>query len=58
MAEKQLIKKLETKKSFNYSKGSVNLSFTLDVGTKKELETFSECLEQALKDINETISNI
>jgi hypothetical protein len=35
------------KKDFQYSKGNVNLGFTLNTGVKSELKDFKELLVQA-----------
>lgn len=44
-----------TSKSFSYSKGNVNLSFTLRVDVKQDLKDFFECLKVAIKEVNEEI---
>ena len=46
---------LETKKTFSYKKDNVNLSFTLNVDNRTEMETFIELLEKAVIDIQEEI---
>lgn len=48
----KLTKDVKTNKTFAYSKGGVNLSFTLNIDDKKQMENFKACLEEALKDIN------
>ena len=53
-----LTKSTRTVKSFAYNKGTVRLNFTVNVEDKKELLNFRECLENALKDTNEEISNL
>lgn len=49
--KKLLIKNHIESKSFNFSKGSVNLSFTLRIDIKSELQDFKELLDQAVIDI-------
>ena len=44
-----------SKRTFSYSKGSVSLSFNLDLGNKPEMGKFKELLEQALLDVSEEI---
>jgi len=48
----KLTKDLKTNKAFAYSKDGVNLSFTLNIDDKKQMENFKACLEEAIKDIN------
>lgn len=43
---------LETKKTFSYKKGTVNLSFTLNVDNKSEMKVFKELMLKALQDID------
>ena len=43
--KKQLQTSNETKKTFNFSKGNVSLSFTLRVDIKTELNDFLELLK-------------
>jgi len=57
--KKEILKRnLATKREFNYSKGNCNLGFTLDIDAKKDLQNFRELLEQAKKDVDETISKL
>ena len=49
--KKLLIKNHIENKSFNFSKGNVNLSFTLRIDIKSELQDFKELLDQAVIDI-------
>ena len=49
---------LETKRFFDYSKGNINLNFSLRIDVKKDLHTFRELLEQAIKDVDETLNQI
>ena len=44
------------KKQFNYSKGDVQLKFTLRVDISSELKTFKELLEKAIEDISEELN--
>lgn len=57
MAKKDLIvqrNNTESKK-FEYSKGNVNLSFTLRTDIKNELKIFLELLNVATKDVQEEL---
>ncbi len=47
----------EVSRNFNYTKGNVRLNFTLRIDIKQELKDFKECLEQALKDVNEELNS-
>ena len=47
----QLQSSNETKKTFNFSKGSVSLSFTLRVDIKTELKDFLELLKASQLEI-------
>lgn len=51
--------KVETKftniRNFSYSKGEVSLNFSLNMDGKKQVSDFKECLEEALKDLNEIL---
>ena len=49
--KKQLQSSNETKKTFNFSKGSVSLSFTLRVDIKTELKDFLELLKASQLEI-------
>jgi len=40
-----------TNKTFTFSKGDCNLSFTLNIENKKELNNFLELLVEAQKDV-------
>ena len=51
----QLTKSLTTKKTFNYSHGTVSLNFTLDISNKSEFTSFKKCLVEAIKDIDRDI---
>ena len=55
--KKLLIKNHIESKSFNFSKGSVNLSFTLRIDIKSELQDLKELLDQAVIDVNKEIYN-
>ena len=46
------------KKTFNYTKDGVNLSFTLRIDIKSELTHFKELLEKALDDVIEEIKKL
>jgi len=48
----------ENKRTFSYSKGNVNLSFTLNVDTKSELKDFLDLLKAGQKDVEEAINSI
>ena len=52
---KQLKEDHKTNRTFNYSKGDVNLAFTLRIDTKDQLKDFKELLEKSLEDITEEI---
>ena len=49
--KKQLQTSNETKKTFNFSKGSVSLNFTLRVDIKTELKDFLELLKASQLEI-------
>ena len=53
--KKLLIKNHIENKSFNFSKGNVNLSFTLRIDIKSELQDFKELLEQAIIDVDKEL---
>ena len=53
--QKLLQKTTATKRDFNYSKDGVNLGFTLNIDSDKELNNFRECLVEAIKDIDTTL---
>lgn len=56
MSNKKLLTKNHIEsKSFNFNKGSVNLSFTLRIDIKSELQDFKELLDQAVIDVNKEI---
>lgn len=42
---------------FSYTKGEMNLSFTLTLNSKK-IKDFKECLLLAIKDVDETIQEV
>jgi len=44
-----------TSKNFNYSKGTVQLAFTLRTDTKDQLKDFAEILKVALEEVNEEL---
>jgi len=44
-----------TSKNFSYSKGKVNLNFSLRTDIKQELKDFLECLKVAIKDVTSEI---
>jgi hypothetical protein len=48
-------KELIKNRTFSYSKGKVNLSFTLRTDTKDELKVFLELLEVAVLEVQEEI---
>lgn len=50
-----LVKTNTTIKTFQYSKGTVSLSFNLNLDEKKGVRDFKALLEQALKDVNEVL---
>ena len=54
----KLTKDVKTNKTFAYSKGGVNLSFTLNIDDKKQMENFKVCLYEAIKDIDITLLKI
>ena len=57
MSNKKLLTKNHIEsKSFNFNKGSVNLSFTLRIDTKSELQDFKELLEQAIINVEEEVA--
>lgn len=50
--KKQLLTNNTTSKTFSYTKGTVNLSFTLRTDIKQELKDFAELLVKSLEDVN------
>ena len=52
----QVKKDLITKKDFKYTHGACNLSFTLVIDNKTELQSFRKCLVEALKDVEEELN--
>ena len=57
MSNKKLLTKNHIEnKSFNFSKGNVNLSFTLRIDVKSELQDFKELLKEAIIDIEEEVA--
>ena len=56
MSNKKLLTKAHTEnKSFNFSKGSVNLNFVLRTDIKSQLQDFKELLQQAIFDVDKEI---
>lgn len=53
-----LKKELSVIKNFKYSKGDMNLNFSLDIENKKGLENFLELLKVAQEDIQESIDKL
>lgn len=51
-----LKKELSVIKNFKYSKGDMNLNFSLDLDNKKGLENFVELLKVAQEDIQELLN--
>jgi len=58
MAQNIIKKDHVQNKTFNYSKGEVNLDFTLRVDIKTQLKDFLEILKVSIKDVEEEIKNI
>ena len=54
--KKLLIKNHIENKSFNFSKGSVSLDFTLRTDIKSQLQDFKEILQQAIFDVDKEIN--
>lgn len=54
MQKLPLQKNLVLKQDFSYSKGDCQLQFTLRI-KKSELQDFKELLEEAIKDLTETL---
>ena len=53
-----LIKSVTEKKDFSYSKGDVNLNFTLRVDNSSQLRPFLDILNEAKKDIEELLKGM
>jgi len=58
MAQNIIKKDHVQNKTFYYSKGEVNLNFTLRVDIKTQLKDFLEILKVSIKDVEEEIKNI
>ena len=58
MAKSDLVSESITRKEFKYSKDGVSLSFSLRVDNSSELRPFRECLEKALVDVINQISEM
>lgn len=58
MAKDLITKNIINRKEFNYSKKGVNLSFTLRIDNSSELRPFKECMEEAVKDLDEIIKSL
>jgi hypothetical protein len=58
MANKKdfIVKSTIERKTFEYTKGPVNLSFTLRTDNTSELKPWLECLEEAEKDVRELLA--
>ena len=53
-----LQKSISLKRTFNYKKGECTLNFELKVDNSSELRNFKSCLEEAIKDIDETLKGM
>lgn len=58
MSKNILTKSLVTRKEFSYIKDKVELKFTLRIDNSSELRPFKECLQEAIKDIDEILEGI
>lgn len=53
--EKQNNSAITSSRTFSYKKRNCNLSFSLNMRNKEEMEDFIELLEVAIKEVNEEI---
>ncbi len=53
-----LQKTIIDRKQFSYTKKGCNLNFNLRVDNSSELKPFKECMEQAIKDIDEILKGM
>lgn len=58
MAKDLIVKQLTKRQEFNYSKKGVQLNFTLRIDNSSELRPFKECMEEAVKDLDEIIKSL
>lgn len=58
MSKNILTKSLVTRKEFSYIKDKVELKFTLRIDNSSELRPFKECLQEAIKDIDEILEGM
>lgn len=56
--EPAIVKTHVQKKDFSYTKGNVQLSFTLRVDNSSELRPFRDLLAEALKDVDEVVATL
>ena len=48
----------QVNKKYNYSKGKVTLSFSLNFDTKQSVRDFKDILVEALKDVEKTLIDL
>lgn len=54
---KSVVTTVQNVRNFQYTKDGVNLNFGLNMDGDKELLSFKECLELAIKDIDEILAS-
>ena len=55
---KNLVKSIVSRKEFSYSKKGVELKFNLRTDNSSELKPFKECMEEAIKDIDNIVKGM
>jgi len=55
---KDLIKNIINRKEFSYTKKNVELKFVLRIDNSSEIRPFKECLEEAVKDLDDIIKTL
>ena len=55
---KSLVKSIVSRKEFSYSKKGVELKFNLRTDNSSELKPFKECMEEAIKDIDNIVKGM
>lgn len=58
MNKNLLTKSIISRKEFSYTKKGCNLNFNLRVDNSEELKAFKECMEIAIKDIDEIMKGM
>ena len=59
MSDKKILKSTtDSKKTWNFSKGNVQLNFTLSVDVKQDMKDFLECLRAGIEAVENELKTI